>query len=368
MRAVSLLSLPPQSRRKFRRQLLAWFSAHKRDLPWRKTKDPYRIWLSEIMLQQTRVAVVAPYYSRFLARFPNLPALARARTDAVLQRWAGLGYYSRARNLHRAAKEILASHSGRFPRSYEAALSLPGIGRYTATAVLSIAYGEPLAVLDGNVARVLARLGAVRGNLRKPATWKRLDEAAQNLLAREAPGDWNQAMMELGATVCTPKSPRCSDCPVSRWCRARKLGMVEKIPATRPQPKGVQITLTPAVLLDPRGRTLLIRKPDGALFSRLWQFPLLETKGNGRGRLLQHLKENLGIAGDSRVTPLGAAHHTVTFRQVRLESYLVRVANLPQIQGARSPLLAGLSKLPISSATRKIADAALAHCSAMPTR
>jgi A/G-specific adenine glycosylase len=368
MRTVSLISLPPRNARKFRRKLLAWFSAGKRDLPWRKTKDPYRIWLSEIMLQQTRVAAVVPYYLRFLARFPNLPALARARTDVVLRFWAGLGYYGRARNLHRAAKEILARHGGRFPRSYEAALSLPGIGRYTAAAVLSIAYGAPLAVLDGNVARVLARLGAVRGNLRKPATWKRLDQAAHNLLARQAPGDWNQAMMELGATVCTPKSPRCSECPVSHWCLARQLGMVEKIPAARPKPKPVQITLAPAVLLDPHGRTLLIRNSDGALFSRLWQFPVMTTRMNGAERLRQHLKRSFGLAGDSQITPLGAARHTVTFRQVRLEPYLVRVPKLPQVQGARSPLLARLSKLPISSATRKFADAAMARCSTLPTR
>jgi A/G-specific adenine glycosylase len=363
---VSLIALAPRELRKFRRKLLAWFAAGQRDLPWRKTKDPYRIWLSEIMLQQTRVSAVVPYYSKFLARFPNLAALAHARTEAVLQRWAGLGYYSRARNLHRAAKEIFVRHSGRFPRGYDAALSLPGIGRYTAAAVLSIAYGEPLAVLDGNVARVLARLGVVCGDLRAPATWKKLDDTAHVLLARDAPGDWNQAMMELGATVCTPKSPRCPECPVAAWCRARKLGIAGQLPAARAKPKRVRLTLAAAVLLDPRGKTLVIRKNDGALLSRLWQFPVLQIKANGGSQLRQHLKKIFGLAMDRRMTPLGAARHTVTFREVRLEPYLVRVAKLPEMQGARKPSLTRLADLPISSATRKIADAAISFCSRVP--
>ena len=363
---VSLLSLAPQELRKFRRALLSWFAWGQRDLPWRKTKDPYRVWLSEIMLQQTRVAAVVPYYSRFLARFPNLTALARARTEAVLQRWAGLGYYSRARDLHRTAKEILAHHGGRFPRGYDAALSLPGIGRYTAAAVLSIAFGEPFAVLDGNVARVLARLGAVRGELRAPATWKNLDDTAHMLLAHDAPGDWNQAVMELGATICTPKSPHCGECPVAAWCRARKLGIAAELPAPRDKRKPVRVTLAAAVLLDSRGKTLLIRKGDGALFSRLWQFPVLEITANGAARLRQHLKKIFALTVDGGMTPLGAARHTVTFREVRLEPYLVRVAKLPEVQGARTPSLKRVADLPISGATRKIADAAINFCSRVP--
>src|SRR3974390_2004977 len=184
-----MLTGPPLTR--FRKKLLAWFAESRRDLPWRRTRDPYRIWLSEIMLQQTRVAAVIPYYERFLRVFPDVRALARSKTDRVLALWAGLGYYSRARNLQQAAKEIVSSHGGDFPREYEAALALPGIGSYTAAAVLSIAYNEPLAVLDGNVARVLARIGAVRGDLRTPAMWRNLQATAQGLLARNAPGDWN---------------------------------------------------------------------------------------------------------------------------------------------------------------------------------
>jgi len=359
-----MLKIPAAELPTFKRRLLSWFAQCKRDLPWRRTRDAYRIWLSEIMLQQTRVAAVVPYYERFLEAFPNAQALARGAADDVLANWAGLGYYSRARNLQRAAKEIVSRHAGEFPREYEAALALPGIGRYTAAAVLSIAYDKPHAVLDGNVARVLARIGAVRGDLRAPATWRKLDATAQGLLDRNAPGDWNQAMMELGATVCTPKSPRCAECPVEKWCRARALGIAEKLPPVRKKRAAVKVTLAAAVLLDPRGRTLLVRQPDGdgALFSRLWQFPALESTGRDLSPALAgHLREKFGLAGKGNLTPLKSARHTVTFRNIRLEPYLVRLARLPRVTGGRIVALAQIHRLPISSATQKIADAAMAH-------
>jgi A/G-specific adenine glycosylase len=344
--------------------LLAWFSVRKRDLPWRRTKDPYRIWLSEIMLQQTRVAVVVPYYENFLSRFPDMQSLARARTEAVLSYWAGLGYYSRAENMLRAAQEIDARHAGRFPSEYQAALALPGIGSYTAAAVLSIAYEKPLAVLDGNVARVLARLGAVRGELRAPAIWQKLEAAAQELLARKTPGNWNQSMMELGATICLPKSPKCGECPVSHWCQARKLGIAELLPEARKKRAPIKVTLAAAVLLDPRGRTLLVRRAgdEGALFSRMWQFPAIETPADANLNLAQHLKEIFGVkVADDRMIRLKTARHTVTFREIRLEPFLIRVEHLPKIAGARTPLLGRFGKLPVSSATRKIAGSAIAH-------
>jgi A/G-specific adenine glycosylase len=344
--------------------MLSWFAERKRDLPWRKTRDPYRIWLSEIMLQQTRVAAVIPYYENFLESFPDVRTLARARIDRVMAKWAGLGYYSRARNLQRAAKEMVSRHAGNFPRAYEAALALPGIGRYTAAAVLSIAYDAPHAVLDGNVARVLARIGAVRGDLRAPALWRKLEAAAQDLLARNAPGDWNQAMMELGATVCTPKSPRCEDCPAEKWCRARKLGIVEEVPFARKKRATVGVTLAAAVLLDPRKRTLLVRQldGDGALFSRMWQFPALETTAcNAGATLAAHLREKFGLGPAGILTPLAPARHAVTFHNIRLEPYLVQVARLPLVTGARIVPLAQIRRLPISNATRKIANAAIAR-------
>jgi A/G-specific adenine glycosylase len=358
---VSLLEIPAAEKKLFQRRLLSWFAKRKRDLPWRRTRDPYRIWLSEIMLQQTRVAAVIPYYERFLKQFPTVRALARAKPETVLARWAGLGYYSRARNLQRAAKEIVARHSGEFPREHEAALALPGIGRYTAAAVLSIAYEEPLAVLDGNVARVLARLGAVRGDLRAPTVWRNLETEAQELLARKSPGDWNQAMMELGATVCTPKSPRCEECPAARWCRARSLGIAGELPEARAKRATVKLTLAAAVLLDPQGRTLLLRRldGDGDLFSHLWQFPALETRARAAAELGRHLQDRFGIGATGAIVPLKAARHAVTYRDVRVLPFLVHVERLPECDGARTVVLQQIGGLPISNLTRKVADAAI---------
>src|ERR1700731_2152923 len=216
--------------RLLRKQLLGWFRQLQRDLPWRRTKDSDRIWLSESMLQQPRVAAVIPYYERFLERFPDVNALASAPQEEVLRLWSGLGYYSRARNLQSAAQQIVARHGGVFPRNEDDALELPGIGNYTAAAILSISYGAKHAVLDGNVARVLARIFAVRGDLRDAKRWQGLQERADALLDPKSPGDWNQAVMELGATLCTPRAPQCLLCPVAQFCRARKLGLAGAIP------------------------------------------------------------------------------------------------------------------------------------------
>jgi A/G-specific adenine glycosylase len=199
----------------FRRALLAWYEAHARDLPWRRDRDPYRIWVSEIMLQQTRVAAVLEHYARFMKRFPSVQALAAAREQSVLALWSGLGYYHRARRMHQAAKVIVREQRGQFPSRREDWLKLPGIGRYTAAALASIAFGEPVSVVDGNVERVLARLHAPQ--LRTDSIW----EEAQRLLDPEKPGEFNQAMMELGAAVCTPRAPQCLLCPVSKWCATR---------------------------------------------------------------------------------------------------------------------------------------------------
>jgi len=340
----------------FRRKLLAWYRCEKRDLPWRRTRDPYRIWLAEIMLQQTRVAAVIPYYDRFLDRFPTVEALAHAPIEDVLQLWSGLGYYSRARNLHRAAQEIVSRHGGEFPRDAAAALALPGIGRYTAAAILSIAYGEPCGVLDGNVARVLARLDAIRGDLRAPGRWRALEARAQELLAPREAGDWNQAMMELGATICLPKGPRCGVCPARSWCRANELGIADELPMVRRKPKPVRVTLAAAVFVDPRGRTLLLKSQaaEAALFSRLWQFPAVESSGDSRAALRAHLRSEYGLRG-ADCEPAGDSRHSVTFRQIRLAAFLVRVKRLPRVAGAKTPKLAELAGLAISNATRKIA-------------
>jgi A/G-specific adenine glycosylase len=201
---------------RLRLRLLRWYDANKRDLPWRRSRDPYRIWVSEIMLQQTRVGAVLAHYDAFLSRFPDVSALARARANSVLAAWSGLGYYRRARAMHACARELVRNHGGEFPRSREALCKLPGIGRYTSAAIASIAFGEACAVLDGNVKRVLRRLLAMTAPTQEP-----LWSAAERLLSRARPGDFNQAMMELGATVCLPKLPRCPECPIAAWCATR---------------------------------------------------------------------------------------------------------------------------------------------------
>jgi len=349
------LTLP--ARADFQRRLLGWFRRHRRDLPWRSSRDPYRIWVAEVMLQQTRIAAVIPYYDRFLARFPTVETLAGAPLQEVLKFWAGLGYYSRARNLHNAAKKVAADHGGEFPRELEAALALPGIGRYTAAAVLSIAYDVPLAVLDGNVARVLARLGALGGDLRALGRWQLLANTADELLARRAPADWNQALMELGQIICTPQSPTCSECPVAQSCSAYALKLVRKIPAPRKKRAPVKIQIAAAILRDPAGRTLLVKDPgahDGVLFSRMWQFPAVEVKSDPATELEQHLRNTLGIAVPS-LEPLAAARHGVTFRNITFLPFLARVAHLPKRARTRILPLCRVSAIPVSSATRKIA-------------
>jgi A/G-specific adenine glycosylase len=361
-----------------REHLLEWFHKFQRDLPWRRNKDPYRIWLSEIMLQQTRVAAVIPFYERFLEHFPTIRALAAAPEAEVLRLWAGLGYYSRARNLQSAAKEIVAKHGGEFPRSAEHTLALPGIGSYTAAAILSIAFGERHAVLDGNVARVTARLGAVHGDLREGARWQALQAAADALLAPDAPRDWNQAMMELGAMICTPKSPQCLLCPVAEFCRARQLGLTEVIPEKRKKRATEEVELAAAVFIDKQGRTLLLPPPETdrahvtrdevrPLISKMWHFPMIAVQRDAPRELAEFLK-SLNVLRDNgtraKLEELRSARHTVTYRAIRLRPFRLAVEKLPRVSGAKAVLLADLvsrSKVAVSNLTRKIGQSAASH-------
>jgi len=357
----------------FRKQLLGWFRQFQRDLPWRRTTDPYRIWLSEIMLQQTRVAAAIPYYERFLEQFPDVHALATAPQEEVLRLWSGLGYYSRARNLQKTAQQIVAKHGGQFPAHLEDALALPGIGNYTAAAILSIAFGEKLAVLDGNVARVLARLGAVRGDLRESKPWQDLQKTADRLLEQQSPGDWNQAMMELGATLCTPKSPQCLLCPVMQFCESRKLGIAESLPEKRRKRATVEVTLAAAVFTDRKGRTLLLPPPKDAgekasadhvptLVSKMWHFPTLSVTGDPAGNLLAFLRKQFPNAQITKpqLTPVGKIRHAVTYRAITILPFLIELKSLPRISGAKHVPLSDISSLPVSNLTRKVARAALA--------
>lgn len=262
------------ARRALRDALLEWFDHHQRELPWRKTKDPYAIWVSEVMLQQTQVDRVIPYYERFLATFPTVKALATADLSDVLSVWRGLGYYSRARNLHAAACELVLKFKGRLPGTVEELRTLPGFGRYTAGAVASIAFGVEAPLVDGNVARVLSRLfeidGAPSDKAREAALWS----VAGLLVEGPRPGDLNQALMELGATVCTPANPSCLLCPVRTPCRALAHGRVDELPPPRRLPPRKRLEL--AVALSHRdGNVLLARRAEKGLFGGLWEMPAL---------------------------------------------------------------------------------------------
>jgi A/G-specific adenine glycosylase len=258
-RSVALWSVGLEG---FRRELLGWYDANRRDLPWRRTRDPYAIWLSEIMLQQTRVAAVLEHYRIFLERFPDVETLAAASQDDVLAAWSGLGYYRRARMLHQCAREVVERDDGRFPETAEGLRDLPGIGRYTAAAIASIAFGEPIAVVDGNVERVLERLGG--GGRSSGKNWER----AQQLLAPSRPGDFNQAMMELGATICLPREPRCLLCPIRQFC-ATKGEITRAKPAVRQQRKQIWC------LLERRdGHVRLVqRSKESSLMAGMWELP-----------------------------------------------------------------------------------------------
>ncbi|MDP9340340.1 MAG: A/G-specific adenine glycosylase [Acidobacteriota bacterium] len=355
----------------FRSQLLTWFEINKRDLPWRLNRDPYRIWISEIMLQQTRVAAVIPYFEKFCACFPDVKALAQAPESKVLRLWSGLGYYSRARNMQAAAQQILSDHNGIFPRTQEKIRALRGIGAYTTNAILSIAYGQKYAVLDGNVARVVARLSALRGDLRESANWSLLQKSADTLLAHEAPGNWNQAMMELGATICTPRAPRCLICPVAKFCRARQLGIQDLIPEKRKKRATVVVTLAAAILTDQQGRCLLLPPPNAGtrkataddvptLVSGMWHFPTVAVRKNPERELRTYLSENFLNAKDvPPLTPLNKVRHAVTYRAITLLPFRVKLKTLPKIPGAKIVPLKNFAAVPVSNLTRKAARAAL---------
>jgi A/G-specific adenine glycosylase len=373
VREYGVITLTGRELASFRKLLLDWFGQFQRDLPWRRTKDPYRIWISEIMLQQTRVAAVIPYYERFLARFPDVRSLAEAPQEEVLRLWSGLGYYSRARNLQKAAQQIVAIHDGEFPKEEKAAMALSGIGAYTGAAILSIAFDAKHAVLDGNVARVLARLGAVRGDLRESRRWQSLQKTAGTLLDSKSPGDWNQSMMELGAMICTPRSPQCLLCPVAKFCSARKSGDPESFPEKHKKREAVQIVLAAAVFRTPRGQTLLLPPPQqktenkpaaddvATLVSRMWHFPTVAIRKDALTELRSFLADLLPHKnGVLPLEPLAQVRHAVTYRNVTVLPYRVAIAKIPRILGAKSIPLKDFSMLPISNLTRKIARAALA--------
>jgi A/G-specific adenine glycosylase len=304
-----------------RRALLRWYRTNRRDLPWRRTRDPYAIWISETMLQQTRVETVIPYYERFLERFPDVETLASADQDDVLGEWAGLGYYSRARNLQAAAREIVDTRDGRMPEDAEALRALPGIGRYTAGALASIAFDRPEPVVDGNVARVLCRLLGIREDIKQPPVSRRLWEEASALARGPHPGVLNQALMELGALVCTPGEPRCSACPLAAQCDARQRGDAASLPIARKKLAVRRIEAAAGWVLR-RGKVLAVRRPPNGLLGGLWGLPGgdLERREDPAAGLVRNLRERVGLSV-TRTEYVGAVEHVFTHRRLRLHVF-----------------------------------------------
>ena len=321
-----------------RRQLLTWYDTNRRALPWRRSTDPYRIWLSEIMLQQTRVAAVLEHYRTFLVRFRNVDELAAAPLASVLAAWSGLGYYRRARSLHRAARQIVARHQSRFPRTLPELRALPGVGRYTGAALASIAFGLPVAAVDGNVERVLSRLLAHPAHPGEPASsspdnLRRADywALAEALLARRRPGDWNQAMMELGATVCLPRQPQCQSCPLKRWCPSkldadRATSGITAKPSRMPRQKCQQAYM----LAQRRSSVYLVRRDRQAkLMAGMWELPRLRPQ-QPRGQRVPALcpgKPGAGVAENSMPAPtrtqepLFKLKHSITMTDYEVAIY-----------------------------------------------
>lgn len=318
-----LVALPTRAEaRSLQRELCAWYHAEKRDLPWRRRRDAYGVWISESMLQQTRVETVIPYYERFLERFPDVEALAGAREEEVLALWSGLGYYRRARALHAAAREMVERHGGGFPEERGAALELSGIGPYTAGAVLSIAFGACEPLVDGNVARVFARLFGLAAPLGSPVLQKTLWRFAEALVPPGTssgggvdPGSWNQALMELGATLCTPKSPACPRCPLREGCTARAEGRVASLPAPPPRKERFEVELE-MLLVRRSGRLLLVQRPPEGRMAEMWELPTRErVAAGGRPRLWSAEPVLAGLEAEGE--PVAVLSHGITRHRIR---------------------------------------------------
>ena len=302
--------------------LFRWFRARARSLPWRDDPRPYYVWVSEIMLQQTRVTAVLPYFSRFITALPDVRALAAVDDDALMKLWEGLGYYSRARNLKKAAIQIVEKYAGTIPREFAELLSLPGIGRYTAGAVASIAYGERVPAVDGNVLRVVSRLTASRDDILRDATKRAVENELAAAMPKEA-GIFNQAMMELGALVCLPKAARCDECPLASLCRAHAQGIENELPVKAPK-KERRVENRTVLLMERSGRFAVAKRPKRGLLADLWEFPNLP--GEKKRAEILSLCKNAGLSVKS-VRRMKAARHIFTHIEWRLTGWHIRLAD-----------------------------------------
>ncbi len=350
-----------EQRQRFREALRGWYERQRRQLPWRQTDDPYKIWVSEIMLQQTQVATAQPYYERFIAAYPTVHDLAAAPIDDVLKLWEGLGYYARARNLHRAAQTIVEAYDGQLPASRDELLQLPGIGPYTVGAILSIAFGQPEPALDGNVRRVMSRLLLIEEDPRRPAVERAILDELRELISTDAPADFNQALMELGATICVAKSPRCLICPVLEHCQAQAAGRQFDVPVT-PKRSSRPHHHVAVGLIWHENRLLISRRPSEGLLGGLWELPggKQETDESLEGGLRREIAEELGIdvAVDRHLVTVehGYSHFSVTLHAFQCRWLSGEPTNLAVNDWAWVPF-DRLRDYPLPRGTTKILDA-----------
>jgi A/G-specific adenine glycosylase len=340
-------------------RLVGWFNGHARDLPWRRQRTPYRVWVAEVMLQQTRVETAAPYYERFLERFPTVNALAAAPIEAVLKAWEGLGYYARARNLHAAARRVVAESGGQVPDTFDELVALPGLGDYIAGAIASIAFGRPVVALDGNARRVLARLFALEGDPARAPTRRRLQTLAEDLLPAQEPGRFNEALMELGATVCLPRAPRCTSCPLAETCQAHRQGREEAFPQRSPRRAIPHYDVSAAVVAKD-GRILVTQRLHDDFLGGLWEFPggKREEGESMEACLARELEEELGIEVEVKQR-LSRFQHAYTHFRITLHAYhchLLRgTPRCLECADLRWVTPAELDELAMSAADRRIA-------------
>jgi len=340
---------------------LAWYAVEARDLPWRKSRDPYGVWLSEMMLQQTQVETVRAYFDRFLRALPTIDALAKADEHEVLRLWEGLGYYRRARQLHRAARIIAEQHGGRFPQDPTAVRRLPGIGRYTAGAILSIAFDQRQPILEANTVRLLSRLLAYAGRPQSAEGQRILWATAERLLPRRDPGRFNQALMELGSRVCTPRGPQCAACPLATLCQANKQGLQNAIPRKTPKP-AMEPVREAAVWVRRGGRVLILRWPEGRRWAGLWDFPRFALDAEHPAALRRELSARVFELTGAKIEPLGLAAtlvHSVTRFRITLECYEARCLTSGGVSSSletRWIRPGELKNYPLSSAGRKLAN------------
>jgi A/G-specific adenine glycosylase len=350
------MKLSAQDEDAIRSALLGWFRRNARSLPWRKSRDPYAVWVSEVMLQQTQVATVIPYYQRFLEAFPTVADLARAPLERVLALWSGLGYYRRARHLHQAAKELVRSFAGEIPRDYEQIRLLPGIGDYTARAVLSIAFGLPYTLLDGNVARVLSRLVTLQGNLHQLGFRRAVEAQLESLISARSPSHFNQALMELGQTLCLPRAPRCPACPLRSWCQGYKSGQPQLYPQPRPR-RATEFHYLAVAILRRGPRVAMVRGLGDGLLDDLWNFP--SAFGRSRAQALTSLRNKLVRFGSPSLTlrdSIAELHHGITYRSIRVHAYPAEISNPARKRGLRWFPVSSLRQAAISQLARKIAQ------------